>query len=154
MSKKLTNKFNIFLLFFLLSFYSKSQSVENIDNFKIQNWIENIPILSSLIENKRDVVEFDSSNGKIISISFSTKNLSKKQIFSFYSDFFEEKKWKKYENGNVWETKNKRIKKKIFKILASKFSILKVFFLNLLFFISQTFSVSYFFHFFSSKKLL
>ena len=116
MSKKLTNKFSFFLLCFILSFYSTSQSADNIDNFKIQNWIENIPILSSLIENKRDVVEFDSSNGKIISISFNTKNLSKKQIFSFYSDFFEEKKWKKYENENVWETKNKRFKKKIFKI--------------------------------------
>ena len=94
-------------------------------NFKIQNWIENIPILSSLIENRKDVVEFDSSNGKIISISFYTKNLSKKQIFSFYSDFFEEKKWKKYENENVWETKNKRVKKKIFKIENFEDSILK-----------------------------
>ena len=125
MSKKLTNKFRFFLLCFILSFYSTSQSAENIDNFKIQNWIENIPILSSLIENKRDVVEFDSSNGKIISISFNTKNLSKKQIFSFYSDFFEEKKWKKYENENVWETKNKRFKKKIFKIENFEDNILK-----------------------------
>ena len=116
MSKKLTNKFSFALLCFILLFYSTSQSADNMDNFKIQNWIENIPILSSLVENRRDVVEFDSSNGKIISISFNTRNLSKKQIFSFYSDFFEEKKWKKYENGNVWETKNKRIKKKIFKI--------------------------------------
>lgn len=125
MSKKLTNKFSFFLLCFILSFYSTSQSADNIDNFKIQNWIENIPILSSLIENKRDVVEFDSSNGKIISISFDIKNLSKKQIFSFYSDFFEEKKWKKYENENVWETKNKRFKKKIFKIENFEDNILK-----------------------------
>ena len=126
MSKKLINKFSFFLLCFILSFYSTSQSADNIDNFKIQNWIENIPILSSLIENKRDVVEFDSSNGKIISISFDTKNLSKKQIFSFYSDFFEEKKWKKYENENVWETKNKRFKKKIFKIENFEDNILKI----------------------------
>jgi hypothetical protein len=125
MSKKLTNKFSFVLLCFILSFYSTSQSAENIDKFKIQNWIENIPILSSLIENRRDVVEFDSSNGKIISISFNTKNLSKKQIFSFYSDFFEEKKWKKYENENVWETKNKRFKKKIFKIENFEDNILK-----------------------------
>ena len=126
MSKKLTNKFSFFLLCFILSFYSTSQSADNIDNFKIQNWIENIPILSSLIENKRDVVEFDSSNGKIISISFDTKNLSKKQIFFIYSDFFEEKKWKKYENENVWETKNKRFKKKIFKIENFEDNILKI----------------------------
>ena len=126
MSKKLTNKFTFLLLCLILSFYSTSQSADNIDNFKIQNWIENIPILSSLIENKRDVIEFDSSNGKIISISFDTKNLSKKQIFSFYSDFFEEKKWQKYETENVWEIKNKRFKKKIFKIENFEDNILKI----------------------------
>ena len=126
MSKKLTNKFSFVLLCFILSFYSTSQSADNIDNFKIENWVENIPILSSLIENRRDVVEFDSSNGKIISISFDTKNLSKKEIFSFYSNFFEEKKWKKYQNENVWETKNKRFKKKIFKIENFEDNILKI----------------------------
>jgi len=126
MSKKLINKFSFCLLYFILSFNSTSQSANNIDNFKIQNWIENIPILSSLIENKRDVVEFDSSNGKIISISFDTKNLSKKQIFSFYSNFFEEKKWKKNENENVWETKNKTFKKKIFKIENFEDNVLKI----------------------------
>ena len=126
MSKKLINKFSFFLLCFILSFHSASQSSDNIDKFKIQNWIENIPILSSLIENKRDVVEFDSSNGKIISISFDTKNLSKKRVFSFYSDFFEEKKWKKNENENVWEIKNERFKKKIFKIENFGDNILKI----------------------------
>ena len=126
MSNKLINKFSFFLLCFILSFYSSSQSSYNIDKFKIQNWIENIPILSSLIENKRDVVEFDSSNGKIISISFDIKNLSKKQIFSFYINFFEEKKWKKNENENVWETKNKTFKKKIFKIENFEDNVLKI----------------------------
>ena len=126
MSKKLINKFSFFSLYFILSFYSTSQSANNIDNFKIQNWIENIPILPILIENKRDVVEFDSSNGKIISISFDTNNLSKKQIFSFYNNFFEEKKWQKNETENVWEIKNKRFKKKIFKIENFKDDILKI----------------------------
>jgi len=126
MSKKLINKFSFFLLCFILSFYSTSQSADNTDNFNIQNWIENIPILSSLIENKRDVVEFDSSNGKIISISFDTKNLSKKQIYSFYSNFFEEKKWQKNETENVWKIKNKRFKKKIFKIQSFDDNILKI----------------------------
>ena len=116
MSKKLIKGLVFFLLCFTLSFHSTSQSSEKVDNLKIKNWIENIPILPSLIENKRDVVEFDSSNGKIISISFDTQNLSKKQIFLFYSHFFEKKKWKKDENKNVWETKSKRFKKKIFKI--------------------------------------
>ncbi len=126
MSKKLTNKFTFILLCSILSFYSTSQSADNVYNFKIQNWIENIPILSSLIENKRDVVEFDSSTGKIISISFDTKNLSKKQIFSFYSDFFEKKNWQKYKTENVWETKSKRFKKKIFKIENFEDNILKI----------------------------
>ena len=126
MSKKITIKFSFFLLCFILSLHSTSQSADNIDNFKIQNWIENIPILSSLIENTRDVVEFDSSNGKIISISFDIKSLSKKQIFSFYSNFFEEKKWQKYETENVWEIKNKRFKKKIFKIENFEANILKI----------------------------
>ena len=126
MSKKLINKFTFILLCLILSFYSTSQSADNIYNFKIQNWIENIPILSSLIENKRDVVEFDSSTGKIISISFDTKNLSKKQIFSFYSDFFEKKNWQKYKTENVWETKSKRFKKKIFKIENFEDNILKI----------------------------
>ena len=126
MSKTPINKLSFFLLCFILSFYSTSKSAENIDDFKIQYWIENIPILSTLIENRRDVVEFDSSNGKIISISFNTQNLSNKQILSFYIDFFEEKKWKKYENENVWETKNKRIKKKIFKIENFEDNIFKI----------------------------
>ena len=126
MSKNLTNKLSFFLLYFVFSFYSASQSADNIHNYKSQNWIENIPILPSLIGNKRDVVEFDSSNGKIISISFDTKNLSKKQIFSFYSDFFEEKKWKKHETENVWETKSKSFKKKIFKIDNLEDNILKI----------------------------
>ena len=114
------------MLCLILSFYSTSQFADNIDNFKIQHWIENIPILSSLIENKRDVVEFDSSTGKIISISFNTKNLSKKQIFSFYRDFFEKKNWQKYKTENVWETKSKRFKKKIFKIENFEDNILKI----------------------------
>ena len=116
MSKKLTNKFSFFLLCFILSFYSTSQSSEKVDELKIQKWIENIPILSILVDNKTDVVEFDSSNGKIISISFKIKDTSKKQIFSFYKEFFEEKKWKKDPAKNLWETNGKRFKKKIFKI--------------------------------------
>ena len=116
MSKKLICNFYFSLLCFVLLFYSISKSYVKADNFKNQNFIEEIPFSQNLIENKIDAVEFDSSNGKIISISFDIKNLSKKQIFEFYRDFFEEKKWKKDENKNVWETRNKRFKKKIFKI--------------------------------------
>ena len=125
MSKKLINKLSFFLLCIFLSFHSTSQSSDNINNFKIQSWIENIPILQSLIENKKDVVEFDSSNGKIISISFEIKHLSKKQIFSFYSDFFKEKNWNKNEAENIWEIKSKSFKKKIFKMENFEDDILK-----------------------------
>ena len=116
MSKKLISNFYFLLLCFVLLFYLISKSYAKADNFKNQNFIEEIPFSQNLIQNKIDAVEFDSSNGKIISISFDIKNLSKKQIFSFYRDFFEEKKWKKDENKNVWETRNQRFKKKIFKI--------------------------------------
>ena len=118
MSKKLINKLHFFLLCvtFLLGSISQSYGNGKVDNFKIKNWIEDIPFLTSLIQNKRDVVEFDSSNGKIISISFDIENLSKKQISLFYKNYFEEKKWVKEENKNVWEIKSKSFKKKIFKI--------------------------------------
>ena len=125
MSKKLINSL-AFLLCLNLLLYSVSQSSEKVDNFKIQNWVENIPILPSLIENKRDVVEFDSSNGKIISISFDIKSLSKKQIHSFYREFFKEKKWKKGEDKNIWEIQGKSFKKKIFKIENFTNNILKI----------------------------
>ena len=116
MSKKLISNFYFSLLFFVLLFYSITKSSTKADNFKNQIFIEEIPFSQNLIENKIDVVEFDSSNGKIISILFDIKNLSKKQIYSFYRDFFEEKKWKKDESKNVWEIRNERFKKKIFKI--------------------------------------
>ena len=116
MSKKLINKSYFICLYFILLFYSTSHSYGKVDNLKIQNWIEGIPILTSLINNKRDVIEFDSSNGKIISISFNVEKLSKKQIFLFYKNYFKEKKWTQDENKNVWVTKNKSFKKKIFKI--------------------------------------
>ena len=53
MSKKLINKLSFFLLCSLLLYYSISQASEEIDSSKIQNWIEDIPILPSLIKNKR-----------------------------------------------------------------------------------------------------
>ena len=116
MSKKLINLLSFILLLFISSFQSISKSSDKLDKVQIENWIEEVPFLYSLIKNKRDVVEFDSSNGKIISISFDSKGLPKNQIFSFYKDFFEENKWEKHKNKSVWEIKSKRFKKKIFKI--------------------------------------
>ena len=126
MSKKLICNFYFSLLCSVLLFYSISKSYAKADNFKNQNFIEEIPFSQNLIENKIDAVEFDSSNGKIILISFDIKNLSKNQIFSFYRDFFEEKKWKKDENKNVWEIRNDRFKKKIFKIENFENNILTI----------------------------
>ena len=126
MSKKLINKLHFFLLFFIFSLFSISKSYGKVDEFKIQNWIEDIPFLTSLIKNKRDVVEFDSSNGKIISISFDVENLSKKQIFLFYKNYFQEKKWDREENKNVWEIKSKSFKKKTFKIESVSNNILTI----------------------------
>ena len=126
MSKKLICNFYFSLLCFVLFFYSISKSYAKADNFKNQNFIEEIPFPQNLIENKIDAVEFDSSNGKIIMISFDIKNLSKNQIFSFYRDFFEEKKWKKDENKNFWEIRNKGFKKKIFKIENFENNILTI----------------------------
>ena len=128
LSKKLIHKLRFFLICFLLPFCTFSQSFGKLDNIKIQNWIEDIPILPILIENRRDIVEFDSSNGKIISISFDIKNLSKKDIVLFYRDYFKEKKWKRYKTKNIWKTKSKRFKKKIFIIenLNENVSIIKI----------------------------
>ena len=128
MSKKLISNFYFLLLCFVLLFFSISKSYAKADNFKNQNFIEEIPFSKNLIESKIDAVEFDSSNGKIISISFDIKNLSKKKIFSFYKDFFEKKKWVKDENKNVWETRGERFKKRFLKLRILKiiFSQLKL----------------------------
>ena len=116
MSKKLINVISSISLLFILSFQSISQSSKTLDKVQIENWIEDVPILYSLVKNKRDVVEFDSSNGKIISISFDSKDLPKNQIFSFYKEFFEDNNWEKHKDKSVWEIKSKRFKKKVFKI--------------------------------------
>ena len=116
MSKKLINVVVFNLLFFIVPFQSISQTSEKVDKVQIENWIENIPILNSLVKNKKDVIEFDSSNGKIISIIIDSEDLPKNQIFTFYKDFFADSKWEKHKDKSVWEIKSKRFKKKIFKI--------------------------------------
>ena len=126
MSKKLINKLSFLLLCLILLYYSVSQSAEKTGNVKIQSWIEDVPILTSLIENRKDVVEFDSSNGKIISISFDNKGLSKNQILSFYNDFFKKSNWEKLKDKSVWEIKSKRFKKKVFNIENVEDKYLKI----------------------------
>ena len=126
MSKKLISSLYFLLLCFVLLCHSISKAYAKADNLKNQKFIEEIPFSQNLIENKIDAVEFDSSNGKIILISFDIKNLSKNQIFSFYRNFFKEKKWKKDENKNFWEIRNERFKKKIFKIENFENNILTI----------------------------
>ena len=116
MSKTLIHRLIFLFLLFILSFHSISQSSEKVANFKIENWIEGLPVLKSLVDNKKDVVEFDSSNGKIISIAFSSKNVQIEQIISFYKNYFKNNNWQKYKDENIWELKSERFKKKIFKI--------------------------------------
>ena len=118
MSKTLIYRLNLLLLLllFIFSIHSISQSSEKVEKYNIENWIENLPILKSLADNKKDVVEFDSSNGKIISIAFNSKNLNVENIISFYKNFFKDNNWQKYKDENIWEIKSKRFKKKIFKI--------------------------------------
>ena len=116
MPKKIIKKLTLLIFSFLFFFYSISLCMSNEEDLKIESWIDDIPILASLIENQNDVVEFDSSNGKIISISFDSKNLSKQPIYSFYEEFFKNKNWEKNEDKNLWVKKTKTIKKKTVKI--------------------------------------
>ena len=48
MSEKLIKTSSVFLLCFILTFYSISKSYGKTENEKIQNWIEGIPILPTL----------------------------------------------------------------------------------------------------------
>ena len=50
MSKKLINVLSCILLLFILSFQSISQSSETLDKVQIENWIEDVPILNSLVK--------------------------------------------------------------------------------------------------------
>ena len=109
-----------FLIFFIiiLSFLNHSFSHDN--NFKINNWIEGIPIFSNLIESKKDVIEFDSSSGKIITITFDDIGLDKKKIYKFYLNYFKKLNWKKIAEKNVWEKEILGLRKKTFKIVSLK----------------------------------
>ena len=126
MSKTLIHRLIFLFLLFILSFHSISQSSEKVANFKIENWIEGLPVLKSLVDNKKDVVEFDSSNGKIISIAFSSKNVQIEQIISFYKNYFKNNNWQKYKDENIWELKSERFKKKVFNIENVEDKYLKI----------------------------
>ncbi len=128
MSKKIISNINFFLFFFTLLFFFGSKSFGKVEKLQIENWIEDIPILTTLIGKKIDVVEFDSSNGKIISIFVDSKGLSKKKIYSFYKKFFKAKNWDNDKDKFVWVLKSKRFKKKTFKIenFEDKIFIIKI----------------------------
>ena len=56
-------------------------------------WIEDIPIFSKVIINKKDAIEFDSSDGKIIIIHIDSNKSLTSELFKFYNKFFKERKW-------------------------------------------------------------
>ena len=116
LSKRLTNTLGILILVFISLILSTKNSLTNDSNLKIFGLIEEIPILSDLVPNKSDVVEFDSLNGKIITIVFDSRLVSKPKIYSFYENYFKQERWKRINSDHVWEKKIKDIRKKTFKI--------------------------------------
>ena len=68
-------------------------------------WIEEIPIFSDIIVNKKDAIEFDSSDGKIIIIQVDLVKSIRSDIYNFYENFFKSKKWINVEKNKNWEKK-------------------------------------------------
>ena len=116
LSKKLKIILSVMTLVFILFILTIKNSLSNDNNLKIITLIEEIPILSNLVPNKSDVVEFDSLNGKIITMVFDIRLVSKSKIYSFYENYFKQERWKRINNDHVWEKKIRDFRKKIFKI--------------------------------------
>ena len=91
-------------------------------------WIEDIPIFSKVIINKKDAIEFDSSDGKIIIIYINSNKSLKSELFKFYNKFFKERKWINKKKDQTWEKKISKSTKKSFSIKSSENSnlILKI----------------------------
>ena len=91
-------------------------------------WIEDIPIFSKVIINKKDAIEFDSSDGKIIIIHIDSNKSLKSELFKFYNKFFKDHKWINKKKGQTWEKKISKSTKKSFSIKSSENSnlILKI----------------------------
>lgn len=83
-------------------------------------WIEDIPIFSKAIINKKDAIEFDSSYGKIIIIHLNSKKSQHPELFEFYNEFFEDKKWINLKKNTIWEKKISELTKKTFLIEVSQ----------------------------------
>ena len=116
LSKKLKILLSLVSLVFILFSLTTKNSLSNDNNLKIIALIEEIPILSDLVPNKSDVVEFDSLNGKIITMVFDIRLISKSKIYSFYENYFKQERWKRINGDHVWEKKIRDFRKKIFKI--------------------------------------
>ena len=116
LSKKLINTFSVLILISIFFILTTKNSLSNDSNLKIFGVIEDIPILSDLVPNKSDVVEFDSLNGKIITMVFQSRLMSKRKVYSFYENYFKQEKWKRINSGHVWEKKIRDVAKKTFKI--------------------------------------
>ena len=82
-------------------------------------WIEDIPIFSKVIINKKDAIEFDSSDGKIIIIHIDSNKSLTSELFKFYNKFFKERKWINKKKDQTWEKKISKSTKKSFSIKGS-----------------------------------
>ena len=87
---------------------------------KSVKWIEDIPILSKAIINKKDAIEFDSSYCKIIIVHLNSKKSQHPELFEFYNKFFDDNKWINIKKNTIWEKKISKLTKKSFSIEASQ----------------------------------
>ncbi len=108
-------KLFIYLRYFLtllcLFFYVANSHAKK---FSDLIWIEEIPIFSDIIVNKKDAIEFDSSDGKIIIIQVDLVKSIRSDIYNFYENFFKSKKWINVEKNKNWEKKISKLTKKSF----------------------------------------
>lgn len=78
--------------------------------------VEDVPIHSSIIIDKSNTVEFDSTDGKLIVIPFTIKTENIQKMKNFYNNYFDRNDWVKKQNKYEfeWEKKISISTKKIF----------------------------------------
>ena len=79
-------------------------------------FIEDIPIHSSIIIDKSNTVEFDSTDGKLIVVPFTIKTENIIKMKNFYNNYFDKNDWikKKIKYEFEWEKKISTSTKKVF----------------------------------------
>ena len=106
----------IFFLF-IAPFIAKAENItyknETLD------WIENIPIFPKLIIDKKNTVEFDSVQGKILVAPFFVNNEDITLMKKFYNNFFKNSKWIRIDYSSdifLWEKKLSEFSKRKFSV--------------------------------------